>query len=80
VKFPSDGIFQGAPLTQLGNYDQCLAIRGPKDVSGVPKFKGQYCHFNVAFDSPSIDMLNETLRGLVQLRRNIDDLVFVRKS
>jgi hypothetical protein len=49
AKFPSDGVLQGAFILQFGQYDQCLATRGPDDDNGVPKFKGKYCRVQLGF-------------------------------
>jgi Nose resistant-to-fluoxetine protein, N-terminal domain len=49
AKFPSDGVLQGSFILQFGQYDQCLATRGPDDDDGVPRFKGKYCRVLLGF-------------------------------
>jgi hypothetical protein len=51
---------------QLGNFDQCLAVKGPQNVDGAPRFKGQYCRVQLAFKTtnqtdPATEMLFKNL-------------------
>lgn len=49
AKFPADGIFQGTFLMQMGQYDQCLATKGPAGDNGLPRFTGKYCKVQLGF-------------------------------
>ncbi|XP_065345174.1 nose resistant to fluoxetine protein 6-like [Cloeon dipterum] len=75
VKYPTGTILEGQFLVQLGNFDQCIAVRGPNDDSGTPRFKGKYCHFNFGFQSTAqTDMLNETIVNALALQKAVSEL------
>ncbi|XP_059481090.1 nose resistant to fluoxetine protein 6-like [Neocloeon triangulifer] len=80
VKYPQAGMFEGTLLVQLGNYDQCLSLRGPEDTPGVPRFKGQYCHFNYGFQSPEVEILNETYEEAISSRKALDRMTRPRRN
>lgn len=67
-KIAGDGILDATFLTQVGNYDQCIATSGPKDASGVSKFKGKYCLFQPRFQQLQIEMINETKPSLQRIQ------------
>jgi hypothetical protein len=50
-KLPPDGLLEGSFLLQLGNYDECLSIKGPLNEDGVPRFRGKYCRVLLGFKS-----------------------------
>jgi Nose resistant-to-fluoxetine protein, N-terminal domain len=81
-KIPADGILDGTSLTQVGNYDQCLATLGPKDADGVLKFKGKYCIFRPGFQGFQIEMMNETIAASLEAQTTIHHMLvsFLKKS
>jgi hypothetical protein len=68
-KIAGDGILDATFLIQVGNYDQCLATSGPKDASGVPKFKGKYCLFQPRFQAPQTEMINDAIAASHKIQR-----------
>ncbi|XP_059474133.1 nose resistant to fluoxetine protein 6-like [Neocloeon triangulifer] len=70
TKLPPDGILQGAARFQLGNYDECLAVRGPLSNDGVPRFKGKFCRAQLGFKQASnktIDPKGQLILNQMQL-------------
>jgi hypothetical protein len=74
-KIPADGILDGTSLTQVGNYDQCLATLGPHGDDGVPKFKGKYCIFRPGFQGSQIEMMNETIAASLEMQTTIHQIL-----
>jgi hypothetical protein len=66
-KIPGGGFLDGTFLTQVGNYDQCLATSGPTDAGGEPKFKGKYCIFQPGFQGSQTDVINETIAETLEM-------------
>jgi Nose resistant-to-fluoxetine protein, N-terminal domain len=67
-KIPGDGIIDATFLTQVGNFDQCLATSGPKDANNEPKFTGKYCIFQPGFQGTQIEMMNETISSALKIQ------------
>ncbi|XP_065347031.1 nose resistant to fluoxetine protein 6-like [Cloeon dipterum] len=45
TKAPLDGIYEKSFAVQVGNFDQCVALKGPNGPDDSPRFTGQYCQF-----------------------------------
>jgi hypothetical protein len=65
-KFPADGILDASFLIQLGNYDECLAVKGPKQPDGTPSFLGRYCHYNIGFQGRQFERFDPVIDEIVQ--------------
>ncbi|XP_065353206.1 nose resistant to fluoxetine protein 6-like [Cloeon dipterum] len=48
-KLPPDGLLQGSFLFQLGNFDECLSVKGPLNSDNEPRFTGKYCRVQLGF-------------------------------
>ncbi|XP_065348117.1 nose resistant to fluoxetine protein 6-like [Cloeon dipterum] len=48
-KLPPEGILQGSFLFQLGNFDECLSVKGPLNSDNEPRFNGKYCRVQLGF-------------------------------
>ncbi|CAB3367940.1 Hypothetical predicted protein [Cloeon dipterum] len=51
TKFPlPDATLELSTAIQIVNFDECLAVSGPLDATGHPRFTGQYCQFSPGYD------------------------------
>ncbi|XP_065348762.1 nose resistant to fluoxetine protein 6-like [Cloeon dipterum] len=67
TKFFTDGVSELAFIFQLANFDQCMAVNGPKGGDGKPRFNGQYCLFDAGLQLPS----NADAKNAFQLQQNL---------